>query len=176
MGGMYGASLVLTVALSGLSVPGAALRASGVSWVTATALAARAQGELGVSAQPAVGYSAGRPYVLAVADVAGVGPVQMEVGTLLAFRKMERAAARAGVRLLVVSGFRTQERQRELYRLFRRGQGPLASLPGHSNHQSGHAVDLDMSLPGVKLWLKRNARHFGFKRTVPSERWHWEHW
>lgn len=173
---MHGVSLVLTVALSGLSVPGAALRASGTSWVTATALAARAHSELGVSAHPTVGYQRGQPYVLAVADMQGLGQVQMEVGALLAFRRMEVAAARDGVRLLVVSGFRTQEQQRELYRLFRRGLGPLASKPGHSNHQSGHAVDLDMSLPGVKLWMKRNARRFGFRRTVPSERWHWEHW
>ena len=89
---MHGVSLVLTVALSGLSVPGAALRASGTSWVTATALAARAQSELGVSARPTVGYQRGFPYVLAVADVAGLGKVQMEVGTLLAFRRMAEVA------------------------------------------------------------------------------------
>lgn len=173
---MHGVSLVLTVALSGLSVPGAALRASGTSWVTATALAARVKSELGVSARPTVGYQRGFPYVLAVADVAGLGKVQMEVGTLLAFRRMAEVAQQDGVRLLVVSGYRSQEQQRDLYRLYRRGLGPLASKPGHSNHQSGHAVDLDMSLPGVKLWMKKHGRRFGFRRTVPSERWHWEHW
>ena len=81
-----------------------------------------------------------------------------------------------GVDLAVVSGYRTNEQQEELFRLFRRGRGPLAARPGTSNHQSGHALDLDMSLPGATRWLKRHARQFGFKRTVPSERWHWEHW
>ena len=76
----------------------------------------------------------------------------------------------------MVSGYRTNEQQEELFRLFRRGRGPLAARPGTSNHQSGHALDLDMSLPGATRWLKRHARQFGFKRTVPSERWHWEHW
>lgn len=168
--------LLLTVALSGLSVPGTALQASGGSWVTATALAARIQSERGFQAHPAVGYRRGEPFVAAVVDLDAPGQVQAEVGTALAFLRMADAAQREGVRLAVVSGFRTPEQQTELYRLYRRGSGPLASRPGMSNHQNGHALDLDMSLPGARAWMRRNARRFGFRRTVPSERWHWEHW
>ncbi len=127
-------------------------------------------------AHPTVGYRHGQPCVMAVVDLDPYGRVQAEVATTLAFLKMADAARHAGVQLWVVSGYRTDEQQRELYRLYRRGDGPLASRPGMSNHQSGHALDLDMTQPGVRGWLRKNARRFGFKRTVPSERWHWEHW
>jgi hypothetical protein len=45
----------------------------------------------------------------------------------------------------------------------------LAAAPGYSNHQSGRALDLTVS-----SWLANNAARFGFKRTVPSEAWHYE--
>jgi hypothetical protein len=170
-----GVVLLLTMAFSGLLVPGATLRASGSSWLTSVVLAARIQSERGLQARPEVGYQGGRPFPVAVVDLEPLGEVRAEVGTALAFMRMADAARRAGVALVVVSGFRSPEKQAELYRLFRRGRGPLASKPGTSNHQSGRALDLDMSPPGVKLWMKRNARRFGFRRTVPSERWHWEH-
>jgi hypothetical protein len=47
--------------------------------------------------------------------------------------------------------------------------GNLAAKPGYSNHQSGRALDLSVS-----SWLVNNAARFGFKRTVPSEAWHYE--
>ncbi len=37
-----------------------------------------------------------------------------------------------------------------------------------------HGLDLDASTPGVLRWLEHNARRFGFRRTVPTEPWHWE--
>ena len=170
-----GAVLILTIALSGLPVPGVTLHASGESWMTSVALAARIQTERGLDARPETGYERGRPFPLAVVDLDPSGEVRAEVRTALAFLHMADAARRDGVELIVVSGFRSPAKQAELYRLYRRGRGPLASKPGTSNHQSGRALDLDMSMPGAKLWLKRNARRFGFRRTVPSERWHWEH-
>ncbi len=51
-----------------------------------------------------------------------------------------------------------------------------AARPGTSNHQSGHALDLNTSAPGVLSWLNANGARFGFSRTVPSEAWHWEWW
>jgi hypothetical protein len=30
--------------------------------------------------------------------------------------------------------------------------------------------------PGVLRWLEAHAREYGFRRTVPSESWHWERW
>lgn len=91
-----------------------------------------------------------------------------------AFLRMREAASRDGVPLRVVSGFRSYDQQAELYRLYRAGRGSLAAPPGQSNHQNGRALDLNTSTPRVASWLNRNAPRFGFRRTVPSEPWHWE--
>lgn len=119
------------------------------------------------------GYRDGRPIQITVTIVDGF-PV--EVHTAAAFERMRSAAARAGVRLRIRSGFRTMEHQRALYAAYRAGRGNLAALPGHSNHQSGRALDLDVRAPGVLRWLEAHAREFGFRRTVPTESWHWEYW
>lgn len=92
-----------------------------------------------------------------------------------AYYRMREAARRDGVHLTVISGFRTYDEQKELYRLYRAGRGNLAAKPGHSNHQNGWALDLNHRGPGVYRWLTRNGARFGFKRTVPSEKWHWEY-
>lgn len=53
---------------------------------------------------------------------------------------------------------------------------PVTARPGYSNHQSGQAVDFNVTgFPEVYKWLVRNAIKFGFIRTVLSERWHWEY-
>ncbi len=100
----------------------------------------------------------------------------VEVNTARAFLRMRAAAKAKGVSIRVVSGFRTMAEQRYLYNLYLSGRGNLAAKPGYSNHQSGHALDLNTSAGGVYTWLSNNGSAYGFKRTVPSERWHWEHW
>lgn len=122
---------------------------------------------------PAQGYVDGRAVRIQVTRLDGK-PVERH--TAAAYRRMYEAAERAGVHLHIVSGFRTMEHQQALYRAYQRGQGNLAALPGHSNHQSGHALDLNTRAPGVLRWLERNGRRFGFRRTVPTEAWHWEWW
>jgi hypothetical protein len=120
----------------------------------------------------AVGYRDGEPVHMTLTIVDGK-PV--EVHTAAAFRRMKAAAARAGLSLVIVSGFRTMERQKELYADYRAGRGHLAALPGHSNHQSGHALDLAVADQKVRAWLEAHAAEFEFRRTIPSESWHWEH-
>lgn len=117
------------------------------------------------------GYSGGRAMRICTTTVNGK-PV--EVGTAKAFVRMRDAAKRDGVNIVVVSGFRTMAKQRELYRLYKAGRGNLAAPPGYSNHQSGHALDLNTKARGVYAWLSRNGASYGFRRTVPSEAWHWE--
>lgn len=119
------------------------------------------------------GYRDGRPVSIVVTMVDGK-PV--ETRTASAFERMRAAAARAGLTLRVVSGFRTMEHQRALYAAFRAGRGNLAALPGHSNHQGGNALDLNVRGAGVLRWLDAHAREFGFRRTVARESWHWEFW
>ena len=122
---------------------------------------------------PAQGYVDGRPVRIEVTRLDGK-PVERH--TAAAYRRMYAAAEHDHVILHIVSGFRTMEHQQALYRAYQRGQGNLAAVPGHSNHQSGHALDLNTRAPGVLRWLERNGRRFGFRRTVPTEPWHWEWW
>jgi hypothetical protein len=143
--------------------------AAGDGAVTPTSLRALS----GVGCSATTGYRAGRPMMVCVTTVNGK---EVEAETAKAFARMQDAAKRDGVSLVVVSGFRTMAKQRELYRLYRAGRGNLAAPPGYSNHQSGHALDLNAKARGVYGWLARNGSSFGFRRTVPSESWHWERW
>ncbi len=119
----------------------------------------------------AAGYSHGNRTNICVVSVDGK---LVEVRTAQAFSAMRSAARSAGVNITVVSGFRTMDQQRYLYNLYLAGRGNLAARPGYSNHQSGLALDLNTSSSGVYNWLSRNASRYGFRRTVPSEAWHWE--
>lgn len=121
--------------------------------------------------RPATGYSGGNPVSICVVSVQGK---LVEQRTAQAFEAMRQAAARSGVTLQIVSGFRSMDQQRYLYNLYLSGRGNLAARPGYSNHQSGLALDLNMHLSGVSSWLASHAATYGFRRTVPSENWHWE--
>lgn len=100
------------------------------------------------------------------------------VNTGSAYEKMRIAAARNGVNITVVSGFRTMDEQTYLYNCYRTkrcNNGNLAARPGYSNHQNGLALDLNTRARGVLSWLNNNAATYGFRRTVRSEPWHWEY-
>jgi LAS superfamily LD-carboxypeptidase LdcB len=88
---------------------------------------------------------------------------------------MAAAARKAGIELAIRSGFRSHEKQKQLYREYKKGWGNLAAKPGYSNHQNGKAVDIYIDDYRVYEWLRANAKKFGFKRTVRREAWHWEY-
>ena len=116
-----------------------------------------------------------------------------------AWAQMRAKAKRDGVSLLLVSAFRPPEYQaRLLRRKLARGEGIEEALeavaaPGHSEHQSGRAVDLTCAGCVVLetafehtetfKWLKQNAELFGFSLSYPRanphgimyEPWHWCH-
>jgi hypothetical protein len=122
------------------------------------------------------GYRAGDAFAITVVTVDG-RPV--ERSTANAYVALQAAAADDGVRLRIVSGFRTMSQQEYLYGCYVNcncNNCNLAARPGYSNHQSGHALDLNTSDPGVLSWLNANGPSFGWERTVPSEAWHWEWW
>ena len=122
------------------------------------------------------GYTNGTPFTITVVTADGK---PAEMATANAYSVMQAEAARAGVTITVVSGFRTMAEQQYLYACYVNcncNSCNLAARPGYSNHQSGHALDLNTSAPGVYNWLAANAGRFGFSRTVPSEPWHWEWW
>lgn len=124
----------------------------------------------------ATGYKSGKPFKITVVHVDNHA---VEVATTNAYYAMAKAAQNAGVQIRVVSGFRTMAEQKYLYACYVNcncNGCNLAATPGYSNHQSGHALDLNTSAAGVYSWLSNHAGAFGFKRTVPSEIWHWEWW
>jgi len=122
------------------------------------------------------GYMSGKAFTIELVTVDGK-PV--EVKTADAYILMAQAAAKNGVNLQIVSGFRTMAEQQYLYNCYKCcccNSCNLAATPGTSNHQSGHALDLNTSSGGVFNWLNQHGATYGFKRTVPSEIWHWEWW
>lgn len=106
---------------------------------------------------------------------------QITVDTLEPYLRLAEAAESDNLQLSINSAFRTYARQAALRRLFESGQGNKAAKPGRSDHQHGQAFDLNTlhnvfnGSDKVYEWLKRNAPHHGFIRTVSLESWHWEY-
>jgi D-alanyl-D-alanine carboxypeptidase len=117
--------------------------------------------------------------------------------TAAAWRDMKQAAADAGVRLLLVSGFRSIRHQAEIIRRkLAAGQSieeilAVNAAPGFSEHHTGRAADI--ATPGTRplteefegsaafRWLQANAAEFGFRMPYGRgnrfgfvyEPWHW---
>ena len=123
----------------------------------------------------ATGYRRGKAFSICVTKVDGK---LVRVSTARAYLRMKRAARKRGIYLWINSGFRTMAQQRYFWNCYRTKKcngGNLAAPPGYSNHQSGSALDLNTSSRGVYWFLSKYGKSYGFRRTVPSERWHWEH-
>ncbi|NEQ75438.1 MAG: D-alanyl-D-alanine carboxypeptidase family protein [Okeania sp. SIO2C9] len=119
----------------------------------------------------------------------------------LALMKMIYSARDEGVWVVPVSGFRTVEQQKELFKaqIQRRGSPEIAAKvsapPGYSEHHTGFAIDLtDGNFPKKDItidfentkafqWLTRHAQKFGFELSFPPnnsqgvsyEPWHWRY-
>lgn len=121
------------------------------------------------------GYRSGAPFPVTLITIDGK-PVEKRTGN--AYAVMALAAERAGVAMRVNSGFRTPQEQQYLYNCYVNcncNSCNLAAAPGYSNHQSGTALDLNTANSAVLNWLNANGGAYGFRRTVPSEPWHWEY-
>lgn len=116
-----------------------------------------------------------------------------------AWLSMQAAAARAGMVLEAISGYRSHDYQLGIFdRKLARGQTieqilTVNAAPGYSEHHGGHA--LDISCPGEPAaeesfertrafaWLREHAREFDFHMSYPRnnphgivyEPWHWCH-
>ncbi len=141
-----------------------------------TATIAEALSPIDCTESQDTGYTSGTPFPITVVTVDGK---KVEKDTANAYYVMAQAADKAGITLKISSGFRTNAEQQYFYNCYINcncNNCNLAAKPGYSNHQSGHALDLNTSSPGVLTWLNNNGATYGFKRTVPSEAWHWEWW
>jgi transglycosylase-like protein with SLT domain/D-alanyl-D-alanine carboxypeptidase-like protein/putative Flp pilus-assembly TadE/G-like protein len=92
----------------------------------------------------------------------------MRPDVAVAYDRMSAAARRAGFDLVVVSGFRSDAEQAEL---FARHPDPRwVAPPGHSLHRC--ATELDLGPSSAYAWLLGHADGFGFLRRYPWEPWH----
>jgi D-alanyl-D-alanine carboxypeptidase len=113
------------------------------------------------------------------------------------WQTMQTAAARDGIALLVVSGFRSLDYQHELIRRkLARGQSiaeilTVNAAPGYSEHHTGLALDLasvdceplteTFEDTSAFAWLRDNAGRFDYALSYPRgnpqgfvyEPWHW---
>lgn len=83
-------------------------------------------------------------------------------------------ARRAGVRIGLVSAYRSYAAQATLLAAYTKRLGRAAALrqvarPGHSEHQLGVALDI-AATRGAYAWAARNAWRFGFVLSYPKGR------
>lgn len=124
-------------------------------------------------------------------------PVRVTPSTAAAWEGLRLCAARDGVELLAISGFRSVARQTEILRGKLASGQPLASIlrlvaaPGFSEHHTGRALDLgcaghtdleeDFAATAAFHWLNIHAARHGFRLSYPHdnafgigfEPWHW---
>lgn len=91
---------------------------------------------------------------------------------LKAFDRMAKDAAKDGITLYIVSGFRSYDLQNRLYNgyCYERGQQAadrVSARPGHSEHQSGLAFDINTTSSAFAgtpeaIWLDKNCWRYGF--------------
>ncbi|QFZ91550.2 M15 family metallopeptidase [Synechococcus elongatus] len=145
-----------------------------------------------------------RPYADAPAEVltplASNPDIRLRSPAAKAFDNLQAAAAREGIRLLPLSGFRSKQDQQALFFDVKaeRNQSvteraSVSAPPGYSEHHTGYAIDIgDADQPATHLettfeqtaafrWLQANAKRFSFELSFPRnnsqqvsyEPWHW---
>ena len=95
-----------------------------------------------------------------------------------AFQEMKEAAKKDGINLYISSGYRSYETQKEIYNYYVEKDGKekadtYSARPGHSEHQSGLAMDLniiDSSFEGTPeaIWIAENCYKYGFIIRYPK--------
>ena len=100
--------------------------------------------------------------------------------------------------MIVISGYRTTQQQQELYDADLAETGEQTStrvaLPGHSEHESGYALDFSLYTDGVQYdydgtgeyaWINENCAHYGYALRyaedkqettgIQAEPWHYRY-
>lgn len=94
--------------------------------------------------------------------------------------RLQAFVAASGGRVSITSGFRSVERQAELFRQAVAKYGSEAAArkwvapPGKSNHNHGIAADLGFADAGAREWAHANAARFGLHFPMSWEPWHIE--
>ena len=110
-----------------------------------------------------------RPHFLIFSET-----VKLKKEAFEAFEELSIAAAREGLRgFLLLSGYRSRERQAEV---FARGRPGYAAQPGTSEHETGLAMDISVETGDDTrtedtphfTWLSENAWQFGIILRYPK--------
>ncbi len=113
---------------------------------------------------------------------------QMRQEAAEALENLFAAAAKDGIHLVAVSGFRSYERQEAIFQRNASQMGEaeanrVSARPGESEHQTGLAMDVSAASVDYRLteefgsteegrWLQNNAARFGFIIRYPKEKEH----
>jgi len=141
--------------------------------------------EIGSGTRPAVEASAEAEAAAPVTSAGGEGPAVASgggySGTLVyrngegmrpdvaaAYDRMAAAAAADGITLIVVSGFRSDAEQAELFAAH--PDPKWVAPPGTSLHRC--ATELDLGPETAYGWIDANASRFGFVQRYSWEAWH----
>ena len=118
--------------------------------------------------------------------------------------QLRLAAEKDGIDLVVLSGYRSFERQKQVHEYWvgyekgnRSAAEKYSARPGHSEHQLGTVIDFSTKeindaigpkfhQTNAAFWLRKNAGKFGFRLSYPKgaeqktgyqwESWHWRWW
>jgi hypothetical protein len=112
---------------------------------------------------PAIASGGGYSGPLVYRDGKGMRP-----DVAAAYDQMAAAAASAGITLIVVSGFRSDAEQAELFAAH--PDPKWVAPPGTSLHRC--ATELDLGPESAYGWLDANASRFGFLQRYSWEAWH----
>jgi len=117
---------------------------------------------------------------VAFVNTANADRMKMREAAAEALERMFEAALRDGIALVGISAYRSFRSQSEVY--YRRGNQSKRDVyiakPGHSEHQTGLAVDLGTKRSAVLseafaksdegIWVAENAHKFGFIIRYPK--------
>ena len=140
--------------------------ATGTSGDRTAPAVARAEAELAPPAELAFEAAGPGTYRGPLAHRQGK-PMRPDVAA--AFDRMQAAARREGLSLVVVSGFRSDAEQAALFA--RHPDPKWVAPPGRSLHRLG--TELDLGPPSAYRWLAANARRFHFVQRYSWEPWHY---
>ena len=102
----------------------------------------------------------------------------LDITTYEQYKKMEADVTSLGMHIWIQSGYRSYELQQDLYNGYVERDGKLAAdtysaRPGHSEHQTGLAFDLnsisdDFQYTNEGKWIHDNAWRYGFILRYPK--------
>lgn len=102
---------------------------------------------------------------------------------LINFKKLYKDAKKEGYKIIIVSAFRDYDYQKKLFNEYVNNKGleyalKCSAKPGHSEHQTGLAIDVMGSNNDYNLfeeskefeWMKNNAYKYGFILRYPKNK------